>query len=246
MSPNSNPQKVLIIGGTGKSSRAGASTTEPNADNIKPIAFDWFDDKTWIPVFDLGITAVYIVGPQAADMLTPTRSFIDQARLKGTKRFVLQSGSPWEANINGDGAGRPHAYLKQLGDRGEVEWAVLRPTWFQQNFAEQPNHLNSIVDESLIYSATADGRVPWIANTLTGVTGRKIVHKNLSAHELTERWVGFGVPKDYGDMLSAMDTDIKNGSEDRTNRVVLALTGKQPRRFCEFALESKDAWATRV
>ncbi|TDZ28865.1 Festuclavine synthase II [Colletotrichum spinosum] len=300
MSPNSNPQKVLIIGGTGKvgrhltklfastdipayqSSRAGASTTEPNADNIKPIAFDWFDDKTWIPVFDLGITAVYIVGPQAADMLTPTRSFIDQARLKGTKRFVLQSGSPWEANINGDGAGRPHAYLKQLGDRGEVEWAVLRPTWFQQNFAEQPNHLNSIVDESLIYSATADGRVPWvstmdiaacafqlllqddapndqylilgpelltyadIANALTEVTGRKIVHKNLSAHELTERWVGFGVPKNYGDMLSAMDTDIKNGSEDRTNSVVLALTGKQPRRFREFALESKDAWATRV
>lgn len=199
MFPNSNQQTVLIVGGTGKvgrqitkllantdiptyqSSRSGTSTTEPGAENVKPIAFDWADEKTWAAALKSGATSVFLVAPPVLDMLPPMQSFIDQARLAGkAKRFILLSGSPMEADINGQGMSRPHAYLKELGDRGEVEWAALRPTWFQreykstekdemgandmaENFAEQLNHINSIKDESTVYSATADGKIPWIA-----------------------------------------------------------------------------------
>ena len=53
--------------------------------------------------------------------------------------------------------GAVHAYL-----RAHVpEWAVLRPTWFMQNFSEL-QHLATIRDESRIYSATGDGRVPFV------------------------------------------------------------------------------------
>ncbi|KAI8182774.1 glycoside hydrolase family 2 [Colletotrichum sp. SAR 10_86] len=290
---------VLIVGGTGKvgrqitkllantdtptyqSSRSGASTTEPGAENVKPIAFDWADEKTWAAALKSGATSVFLVAPPVLDMLPPMQSFIDQARLKGTaKRFILLSGSPMEADINGPAMSRPHAYLKELGDRGEVEWAALRPTWFQQNFAEQLNHINSIKDESTVYSATADGKIPWIATEdiaacafqlllqddapndeylllgsellsyddiaeiLTEVLGRKIIHKNLSRKGLEDRYVNYGLPQDYAEMMGAMDTNIKNGSENRTNSVVLAVTGKQPRKFRDVAKELRNVWAT--
>ena len=48
--------------------------------------------------------------------------------------------------------------------------------------------------------------------------------------------------RDYAEMLAAMDTAIKHGSEERTNDVVLALTGKKPLRFKEWAVGAKAAW----
>ncbi|CCF41403.1 AFUA_2G17970 family ergot alkaloid biosynthesis protein [Colletotrichum higginsianum] len=298
----SNSTTVLILGGTGKvgrqiaklfaatsiptyqASRSGASTTEPGADNIKPVAFDWEDETTWTAALDTGATSIFLVAPPVMDMLPPMQSFIDQVRMKGdttvTKRFVLLSGSPIEPDINGYAMGRPHAYLKDLGDRGEVQWAAIRPTWFQQNFVEQDNHRGAIVDESTIYSATADGKIPWvatediaacayqlltqedapndqylilgpellayddIATILSEVLGRKIVHKKLSTQELVDRFAGQGMPRDYAEMMGGLDTAIKNGSEDRTNSVVLALTGRRPRTFRETAEKNKGVWAT--
>ncbi|KXH66681.1 AFUA_2G17970 family ergot alkaloid biosynthesis protein [Colletotrichum salicis] len=292
-------QKILILGGTGKvgrqitkllaristpvyqSSRSGASTTEPDADNIQAVAFDWENEQTWAAALGVGATSIFLVAPAVMDVLPPMRSFIDQARIQSrTTRFVLLSGSPIEPDIiNGYAMGRPHAYLKELGDRGEAEWAALRPTWFQQNFAEQDNHRLAIMNESTIYSATADGRIPWVATediaacafqlltqedapndeylilgpellsydevaaTLSDVLGRRIVHKRLSAQELVDRYVAQGMPRDYAEMMSGLDTAIKNGSENRTNSVVLAVTGKQPKKFREFAERNKTVWA---
>ncbi|KAK1633482.1 family ergot alkaloid biosynthesis protein [Colletotrichum phormii] len=291
-------RKILILGGTGKvgrqitkllartstpvyqSSRSAASTTEPDADNIQAVAFDWENEQTWAAALGVGATSIFLVAPPVMDMLPPMRSFIDQARIQSrTTRFVLLSGSPIEPDINGYAMGRPHAYLKELGDRGEVEWAALRPTWFQQNFAEQDNHRLAIMNESTMYSATADGRIPWVATediaacafqlltqedapndeylilgpellsydevaaTLTDVLGRKIVHKRLSAQELVDRYVAQGMPRDYAEMMSGLDTAIKNGSENRTNSVVLAVTGRQPKKFREFAERNKTVWA---
>ncbi|KAK3939700.1 hypothetical protein QBC46DRAFT_387357 [Diplogelasinospora grovesii] len=176
--------------------------------------------------------------------------------------------------------GKVHAYLRELGTRGEVDWAVLRPTWFQQNFAEHPGHVNAIRDESKLYSATSDGKIPWvsaddiaavacqvltaeeppnteylvlgpellsygdIAEILSSVLGRRIVHVDLSSSELEKRHQAFGMPKDYSRMMSALDTSIKYGAENRTNDVVLMLTGNPPKRFREFAESVKAVWGS--
>jgi uncharacterized protein YbjT (DUF2867 family) len=174
-----------------------------------------------------------------------------------------------------------------------------------ENFATQPAHVRAIRDESKIYSATGDGKIPWvsaddiaavavraltnptppntdylvlgpellsygevsepptlqrccaliqclsmaltgelrqIADILTEVLGRKIVHVDLAPAELEERYQGFGVPGDYSKMLTAMDTSIKFGAENRTNDVILAVTGSAPRRFRDFAESAKGVW----
>jgi uncharacterized protein YbjT (DUF2867 family) len=52
--------------------------------------------------------------------------------------------------------GEVHAWLGDHAPR----WTVLRPSWFMQNLTTQ--HLPSIVQEGRLYSATRDGRVPFI------------------------------------------------------------------------------------
>lgn len=65
----------------------------------------------------------------------------------GVRRFVLLSASSLEAG--GPMMGQVHAYLQSMAP----EWAVLRPSWFMQNFSEQ-QRLATIRDEGAIYSAT--------------------------------------------------------------------------------------------
>ena len=43
-------------------------------------------------------------------------------------------------------------------------------------------------------------------------------------------------------MMSAMDTAIKFGAENRTNDGILAITGTAPRKFRDFAGSVKDVW----
>ncbi|HEV2604757.1 MAG TPA: ergot alkaloid biosynthesis protein, partial [Microvirga sp.] len=54
--------------------------------------------------------------------------------------------------------GEVHAWLAT----NAPEWAVLRPSWFMQNFSEGP-HGRTIREESAIYSATDTGRVGFIS-----------------------------------------------------------------------------------
>ena len=73
--------------------------------------------------------------------------------------------------------------------------------------------------------------------------GRKIVHVDLSPEGLEQRHQSFGMPEDYSKLMSAMDTTVKNGAENRTNDAILAVTGSAPKKFKDFALSVKDVWA---
>lgn len=84
------------------------------------------------------------------------KPILEQAMAIGTRRFVLLSSSQL---LPGDPImGEVHAWLAD----NALEWAVLRPSWFMQNFSEGP-HGQTIRDESTIYSATANGRVGFIS-----------------------------------------------------------------------------------
>jgi festuclavine dehydrogenase len=50
------------------------------------------------------------------------------------------------------------------------------------------------------------------------------------------------MPVEYSKLLSALDTAIKHGAENRTNDVVLTMTGAAPKRFREFAESNKAVW----
>ncbi|KAF8970138.1 hypothetical protein BDZ97DRAFT_1792147 [Flammula alnicola] len=161
---------TLITGGTGKTglalakllhaanrpvlltSRAGKAP-EP----FKAVKFDWLDKTTYENPFntDPKIDRVYIVVPGVFDTLSYVGPFIDLAVSKGVKRFVLLSVSllePGEAPH-----GKVHQYLLDIG----VDYAVLRPTWFQENFAS--NFYISIREHNQVFSGTGEGRIAFVS-----------------------------------------------------------------------------------
>lgn len=161
--------KALVIGGTGKVGghivqrfiAAGrpvrsASRTGGAPQGAEAASFDWFSDATHdAALADIG--AVFMVAPiGSSEPVSSMEPFIDRAIASGVRRFVLLSSSLIDEG--GPLMGAVHAVLKQRAP----EWAVLRPSWFMENFTIDP-HLSSIRFENLVYSATGDGRVPFIA-----------------------------------------------------------------------------------
>lgn len=169
---------ILLLGGTGKvaseiapllhptypvllASRSGSS---PEPAKYTGVKFDWDDKQTWESTLSAGptpVTSVWIVLPTAVDPAPLVREFIDLAREKGTLRFVLLSSSQLEEGVAA--WGQVHQYLRELGEKGSVEWAVLRPSWFQENFTTSEHHTKSITEENKIYSAAGSGKIPWVA-----------------------------------------------------------------------------------
>jgi len=77
---------------------------------------------------------------------------------------------------------------------------------------------------------------------LSEILKRKIVHVELSTAAYSKRHQSFGMPEHYANMLSSMDTAIKFGAENRTNDVVMSITGAAPRPFREYAQSVKSVW----
>ena len=161
----SNAEKILVTGGTGKVGRRiveqlrdlGQTPRVATRQVHRPgeVRFDWADPGSFDAALQ-GVTAVYLVAPPTAgETSAAMRPFLDHALGRGVERFVLQSASSLEAG--GPMMGAVHAYLRARAPR----WAVLRPSWFMQNFSEQ-QHLPTIREEGAIYSATGKGRVAFI------------------------------------------------------------------------------------
>ncbi|KAF8970132.1 hypothetical protein BDZ97DRAFT_1792131 [Flammula alnicola] len=161
---------TLITGGTGKTGLALAkllhaanrpvlltSRAGKGPEPFKAVKFDWLDKTTYENPFnaDPKIDRVYIVIPAIIDTLSYVGPFIDLAVSKGVKRFVLLSASQVEP---GDGPlGKVHKHLLDIG----VDYTVLRPTWFQENFAT--NFYISIREYNQISSGTGEGCIAFVS-----------------------------------------------------------------------------------
>ncbi|PIA92115.1 Festuclavine dehydrogenase [Cercospora beticola] len=144
-----------------------ASRTPPKSPAHPTVRFDWNDEATFTNPFDHAVaqkealSAVYLVSPETADASVLVIRFIHFARSRGVRRFVLLSA--WELEMGADMlAGKAHEELERLGREEGVEWAVVRPHFFMENFLEG-HHLATITKESKIYSATQNGSKPFIA-----------------------------------------------------------------------------------
>ncbi|GAB7351850.1 hypothetical protein MBLNU459_g2407t1 [Dothideomycetes sp. NU459] len=164
---------VLLTGGTGKTSVRIAQLLQAanvpfllasrNPTGTQATRFDWLDESTFknpfAHKFPTGerIRAVYLIAPQVQDPVEPMNAFINLAvREHGVRRFVLLTGSSVEKG--GYYTGKVWSHLEEIG----VEHCVLRATWFMENFSESW-HRATIKDESRIYTACGDGKIPFVS-----------------------------------------------------------------------------------
>jgi len=158
---------ILVTGGTGKTGRRLVSSLRANGAECRVASrgakegegerpFDWMKPESWDRALE-GVSAAYLVAPAAvADPAPPMIDFLGRALDRGVSRFVLLSAASLPAG--GPAMGQVHLWLQENAS----EWTVLRPSWFMQNFTEG-QHLSSLRDEDCIYSATGDGRVPFVS-----------------------------------------------------------------------------------
>jgi uncharacterized protein YbjT (DUF2867 family) len=164
--------RVLVTGATGTTGtrlipRLAASGLEVLAASrggqapaeSEGVRFDWHD-PTGHPAVLAGVDRVYLLPPvtdaQPELVMLP---FLQLARELGVRRVVLHSNSPTPAG--GPGIGIVHQAIPGLFD----EWAVLRPTWFMQNFSGEHPYARMIRQTSSIVTATGDARVGFIDAT---------------------------------------------------------------------------------
>lgn len=120
-----NPSSVLVLAATGKTGRRVVELLGPAArpaSRTSATKFDWSTPDTWEPAL-AGTTAVYVVPPGNPALLA---EFVPLAVKSGVTRLVLLSmrGAPDDDPFE--------TAIKESG----VEWTILRPTWFMQNFDE--------------------------------------------------------------------------------------------------------------
>jgi uncharacterized protein YbjT (DUF2867 family) len=125
----------------------------PGAESVR---FDWYDPSTFSDALD-GVGRVYLIPPlgdsNPASVMLP---FLQQARAGGVHRAVLLSSSAIPEG--GPAVGMVHHALPGLFD----QWAVLRPSWFMQNFTGTHAHALSIREDGAILTAAGSGRVGFV------------------------------------------------------------------------------------
>ncbi len=125
---------IFVVGATGKTGRRIVQRLSEKGHAVRGGSrqsdppFDWGDRSTWDRALE-GVRAVYI--SYAPDLAVPgatdvIRAFVEQAVQQGARRLVLLSGRGEEEAQK----------CERLIQRPDVEWTVVRCSWFCQNFSE--------------------------------------------------------------------------------------------------------------
>jgi uncharacterized protein YbjT (DUF2867 family) len=158
-------KSILVLGGTGKTGRRIARLLQATGQPVRTasrtagdIPFDLDDPTTWAPALD-GASAAYVVEP---NLQTSTEGqariprFVTEAIAAGVRRLVLLSAHDvGQADDN-----HPLKAAEQAVRGSGVDWTLLRPGWFSQNFSEA-FWLPGILDGALSLP-TGDGRTAFV------------------------------------------------------------------------------------
>ncbi|UKL00385.1 NmrA family NAD(P)-binding protein [Brevibacillus brevis] len=160
--------KILITGGTGttgsriakKLTELGyhpriASRTKPPLADIEYVHFDWNEVATFEHSLK-DVKKLYLVAPVGVFDPSPlVLPFLDRALQAGVQRIVMLSA----LIIPEDGPvfGRLHEAVS----KHSPEWAILKPSYFMQNFIHG-QHGTSIKEEGKIVTSTGNGRIGFV------------------------------------------------------------------------------------
>ncbi len=132
---------TLVLGATGKTGRRVAARLRLRGTSVRAASrssrtrFDWSDPAGWDPVLR-GVTTAYVVPPPVPG---PVHEFVGRAEATGVERLVLLSGHG--ADTWGDSTFGLDMRSAEDAVRGSgLEWTVLRPANFDQNFDEDLFH----------------------------------------------------------------------------------------------------------
>ena len=159
---------VLVLGATGKTGRRLVPRLTARSVNVRAASrqpgsgrtlFDWHSPGTHAPALE-GADAVYLVAPDLVEDPTDvTGPFLDRARHAGVTRVVLLSSLGVAFPRENPDSGR--RTLEQQVMASGLDWTILRPSGFAQNFSEA-FLLPGILERDMVATAAGDGRVAFV------------------------------------------------------------------------------------
>ncbi|MFE7569173.1 NAD(P)H-binding protein [Streptomyces sp. NPDC057539] len=139
---------TLVLGATGKTGRRIVprlrlhGTPVRAASRSSATRFDWSDPDGWDAALR-GISVAYVVAPRVPG---PVHEFVARAEAAGVRRLVLLSGRG--ADTWGDSTFGLDMRSAEEAVRGSaLEWTILRPSNFAQNFDEDVFHAPLVAGE---------------------------------------------------------------------------------------------------
>ena len=197
MTAHTTTDRVLVTGGTGNTGRriasrlaelgfavrVGSRAAPAPGGATEHVRFDWADPSTHAEALR-GVHRAYLVSPALVDdPATLMRPFITRALESGVRRFVLLSASAIPEGATGHGA------VERALREQAPQWAVLKPSWFMQNFID-PRYMHgpSLLREGVIVTSTGAGRVGFVDTDDIAEVGVRALADEVShdaAHTIT-------------------------------------------------------------
>ncbi|WP_371934703.1 ergot alkaloid biosynthesis protein [Streptomyces sp. KL118A] len=145
------------------------STKDVRSTGTDHVRFDWSDPDTYATAV-AGVDRVYLIAPVGvADPVPPVEAFLAEARRAGVQRTVFLSSS---AVRTGDpGLGQVASLVQSV----MPEWAVLRPTWFMQNFVGRHPLAEAIRSSREFDTAAGDGKQAFVDAGDIGATAAALL-----------------------------------------------------------------------
>ena len=253
-------ETTLVLGGTGKTGRRVAERLQARgvqtgvASRTGDPPFDWDDQGTWDAVLD-GVSAAYIT--YAPDLAIPgatdaVRAFVERAAEHGVRRLVLLSGRGEEE------AQRAELLIQ----RPDVEWTVVRASWFAQNFSEgafvemvqagdvgEPFVDADDIADVAVAALTEDGYAGQVyemtgprlftfdeaVDEIAAASGRTIRYVQIPPEAFAAGVAEAGLPDDVAWLLGYLFDTVLDGRNAHLTDGVRRALGREPRDFGEFA-----------
>ncbi len=169
---------ILVTGATGKTGRRLVSLLQNQDVTVRSASrtpragqagFDWLQPARHADVLD-DIDAIYLVPPAMIENPAPiVEPFVATTARAGVRRLVLLSSTGVEFPGEPRGSGRRK--LEALVRAAGLEWTILRPSGFMQNFSE--GFLLPVVLHGLIPNPAGSGKVAMVdAGDIAAVAAR--------------------------------------------------------------------------
>jgi len=158
---------ALVLGASGKSGRRLVPLLENRGVTVRRASrtglagntlFDWNQPETHAAAL-AGTDAVYlIVADPAVDPDALVGPFLQRARAAGVRRIVAVSSLG--VTFPEEPVDSPRLKLERLIAESGIDWTMLRPGGFNQNFSE--GFLLPGIQAGMVVSATGDGKVGFV------------------------------------------------------------------------------------
>ncbi|CZT21704.1 uncharacterized protein RCC_07569 [Ramularia collo-cygni] len=189
LSKNNHPHLLCSRHSPPSSSSSSSSST------VHTVHFNWLHPSTYINPFTHPLSLknpikeIYITAHETPEISDLVMKFLKIAREKGgVRRVVVVSAWEIESDDRGVLMGRACAFLRRWAEEWGVEWVVLRPHYFMDNFLTY--YHPSIRSKHTLPSASggAQGKKPFIdARDIALVAYHALVDNNEEKKKKMER-----------------------------------------------------------